>query len=407
MQSDDGSDDWSTLSGDSGSPIPKQPFSFFTNLSGSSFSVDGSDEKTKAFSFPKFQCLPRELRIYIWELICPEFATATQTLEFIVQAMPNNTLYYTVYDAASLRYSTRRTRRVLAVHRESRAIATQTLTDTLTFRASRDPSIEGLVRFKQGRDLIFLKEFAPLRGPTTPVLYHLPNFAGCVQNVAVERRSIDKADRRCATFLAELSKLKKVFYCQTASSGVRLKTSSWKWFTSNACHQKRRYFGNRTSIYCWPKLDREPEIANIPRKVERCALTLNRYAEIYEWKLLPMVAFKGQHGVRQYEQLVITELDHGAESGSHTNEYDSSHSSYSYSTTYSEASTSSLRRSPAAEQRWRHERRLRWWLADQQAEQRRVEARRAERRAAWRERRAAQQALLVERLLASLELTWQ
>ncbi|KAH6675830.1 hypothetical protein B0J14DRAFT_372929 [Halenospora varia] len=210
----DSSDDWSTVSGDSESPIPKQHLSFLTNLSDSSFSLDGSNEKTKAFSFPKFQCLPQELRIYIWELICPEFTTATQTLEFIVQAMPNNAPYHTVYDAASLRDSTRRIRRVLAVHRESRAIATQRLTNTLTFRASRDPSIEGLVRYNQGKDLVFLKDFAPLRssdGAITPVLYHLPNFAECVQNVAVERHSIDKADRRCATFLANLIKLKKVF----------------------------------------------------------------------------------------------------------------------------------------------------------------------------------------------------
>lgn len=137
-------------------------------------------------------------------------------------------------------------------------------------------------------------------GAAEAVLYHLPNFAGCIQNVAVERRSIDKADRRCATFLANLSKLKKVFYCQTAISGGRLKTSSWKWFTSNSCHQRRKYFGNETSIYCWPKPDGELEIANIPRKVERCALMLNQYAERHKWKLLPMnIVRESSEGFKQ------------------------------------------------------------------------------------------------------------
>lgn len=335
-----------------------------------------------AFSFTKFQDLPRELRIDIWELICPEFTTATQILEFRVQAMPNNAPYYTVYDTASLMDSTKKIRKVLAVHRESRAIVTQRLTGTLTFRASRDPSIEGLVRFNQGRDLIYLKDFAPLssNGAITLVLYHLPDFAGCVQNVVVNRRSIDENDRRCATFLTNLIKLEKVFYCQTAVSNTPLYTLSWKWFTSSSCYQRRRWSGDETSIYCWPKLDTGLYIENMPRDVAHCARILNDYAQTHGWKLLPMVVFKGEYGMEDYSKLVTKELDHGAKLDSFI---DKSASSYGRGSSLTSALPLS---STEVKGRQRREMLLRQWQEKQESEPQRAEARRAERLAAWAER---------------------
>ena len=216
---DSGSDssyDWSTVSEESASSIPSPPREVLPDIDDSPSPNHGSNGQVEAVSFPQFKRLSEDLQLYIWEAFCLEYIAHPLALEFIVQATPENVQYHTVYDTEYLRYSTQGIRKILAVCHDCRAIVTRTLTDTLTFRASKNHSLEGVVRFRPGRDLVFLSDFAPIRG--TQVLYHLPNFAKCVQNVAAVRRSIKRTDGRCLSFLASLSNLGNVYVCRIAIS---------------------------------------------------------------------------------------------------------------------------------------------------------------------------------------------
>lgn len=352
-------------------------------------SLLGSDGPVETASFPQFERLPIELRLYFWELFCLEYTSSTLTLEFIVYPLLENAQdlenvqYYTVYNTEHLRYSTRAIRTALAVCHECRYIVTRTLTDTLTFRTSRNHSMEGLVRFRRDRDIVFLRDFTTPRD--THVLYHLPNFAECVEKVAIKRRSISRTGGRLLDFLTNLSTLSNVFIRCTAASS-RFDTESLKWFTSTSCHQKRNPLGREETIYCWPKQDKESEIPDIPTEYRLFSITIS----LYGWKMCPMVTFKGRHGIENYDRLVNMELDFERESGSDSEE--SGNLYHSFTSSEVSATFTEIRRRRRREKVQKRARAVKL----------QIEARRAQRRAAWKVRWEEQQLGLLEAELGRL-----
>ncbi|KAM5383823.1 hypothetical protein ACJZ2D_001812 [Fusarium nematophilum] len=249
-------------------------------------------------SFPQFKRLPRELRIRIWELFCPQLGTEPQALEFNFQVDPVHPSYLSPRQNPHMRHSTKNVRRVLAVHRESRAIAEQALPSALRFRSSRKPMREALVRFRPERDIVFIADIERLGNlqyprPRQKQPLRASDFANHVQNVGFLSDNIQKEDNRFIFLLQCLAQLKRVYYVSAVKTPHGTSAPGWSWFSTESCYQKRLYFGFETTVYCWPKPSRESEAEGMaPADAVARAQPLREHAEKYGWKLLPMVGVR-------------------------------------------------------------------------------------------------------------------
>lgn len=282
-------------------------------------------------SFPQFTRLPPELRCHIWELYCPDLTMSARLLDFQVGRKLGTNLDspvepsdFVVYEGPSLNTSTRRIRKVLAVHNESRALALSALPDTLTFRWTTDrkaflmlqqpgddiPLHTGIVRFRKERDIVLFGGL-PLweeRWENKPTKMSLDGFADHVQNAAFFARTRLRVEevQDCCMTLDNLPNLKNVFYCNSCHA---LKYEHMRWVTKPSCRERTigrvDAMGTLTmpELYCW--LDPDETLDwRAPRRLTRLVRMLAPHAAEAGWKLLPMLYFGGKSQIERRDSIV-------------------------------------------------------------------------------------------------------
>ncbi|KAB5582235.1 hypothetical protein GE09DRAFT_920102, partial [Coniochaeta sp. 2T2.1] len=102
-------------------------------------------------TFPQFMELPPELRHQIWGMFCPDLVAKSRLYQVMVRGPFARTTY--TEESPFLEQQTAPARAVLAVHRESRALALRTLPDTFPIGPSGC-----VVRFNKEKDIVCLSD---------------------------------------------------------------------------------------------------------------------------------------------------------------------------------------------------------------------------------------------------------
>src|SRR6478735_9550994 len=176
-------------------------------------------------SFPQFGRLPSELRNTIWELFCPELCARHRVLDFQISygtaLHPDSasSFVWTVRDGIALGDQTKNLRTVFAVHKESRALATNAFPDSLSIDAG---SGDATVRFNRNSDVVLMNG---LSCPPGRMVFHLPGFASEVKNFALGGPNIldDLSGPDVPALLRQLNQL-ECFYVNVSSTDFQKST---------------------------------------------------------------------------------------------------------------------------------------------------------------------------------------
>ncbi|KAF4495091.1 sarcoplasmic reticulum histidine-rich calcium-binding precursor [Fusarium agapanthi] len=264
-------------------------------------------------SFPQFGRLPSELRNTIWELFCPELCARHRVLDFHISygtaLHPDaaSSSVWTVRDGIALGDQTKNLRAVLAVHKESRALATNAFPDSLSIDAG---SGDATVRFNRNSDVVLMNglSYLPER-----IVFHLPNFASEVKNFALGGPNIldDLSGPDVPALLRQFTQL-ECFYVNVSSTECQKSTLGW--CTSDLInryqtqtYEKQPGLGEDLQfLWCWPDLQRHPDFARfqIDRDTwDNLPDPLGSELEQRGLKAWPMVAFEYERGLRRFELL--------------------------------------------------------------------------------------------------------
>ncbi|KAL4732762.1 hypothetical protein ACLX1H_001782 [Fusarium chlamydosporum] len=282
--------------------------------------------------FPQFCRLPIELRHRIWELFCPELRARYRVLDFIISygtarhPEAASAFVWTVRDGIALEDQTQNLRTVLAVHQESRALATNAFPDTLSIDAG---SGDSTVPFNRNSDVVLVNG---LCCPDGRNIFHLPDFASEVKNLALGGPDIldHLSSRDVPTLLDQFTQLES-FYVSVSSTECQ--KSSLKWCTSDLVnHYQTQTYEKSPGLgedlqfmWCWPDLQRHPHFAKfqINRDTwDSLPEPLGSALERRGIKAWPMVAFEYERGLRRYEMLQTLGPDFGDDSDSSEEEED-------------------------------------------------------------------------------------
>lgn len=265
--------------------------------------------------FPLFQFLPPELRMYVWEAYCPEMRADSRVLEFdvdLTRRRAGGPEECTVFNGIFLRTATHRTRKVLAVNRESRALVLGHLPDVLVFSHFGGlPEHDSIVHFSSARDVIYLKGFFDV-----PAHARLPPaFADRVVNLGVDvplssRKLNDKSIGSLLNFFGTLPRLRNVLYCQCTyewgpedlvwcADGAAFHRSYLKArdLYIDFCHLQ-----TRTVMTVWPRRGGTKAFDGscVPRKLADAARKFTQRAEAVGFEVLPMVFLDAKKEVKKY-----------------------------------------------------------------------------------------------------------
>ncbi|KAI8661034.1 2EXR domain-containing protein [Fusarium keratoplasticum] len=353
--SDDNSDDGSSDDSDGGGLLDTMAAEGSEDESSEESSDEdeldrGVPSSTKAH-FPQFCRLPIELRQRIWELFCPELRARHRVLDFSISygtaRHPDaaSAFVWTVRDGIALDDQTRTLRTVLAVHHESRAMATNAFPHSLSMDAGAGDAV---VRFNRDSDVVLING---LRSPEGNHVFHLPEFGSEIKNLALGGwSSLEQIDGTAVSnFLVKFDQLESFFVCL---SFANCRKSRMAWCTSdliNRYHtqtfEREAGFGeNLQWLYCWPDLrnhadfakfqmQRDEDLDNLPEPLDGLLLRKG----VKAW---PMVVFEFERGLRRFEMLQTLGLnpddsdsegsdeqsedeDGGDESGTDLDEYES------------------------------------------------------------------------------------
>ncbi|KAM0424404.1 hypothetical protein ACHAPT_010324 [Fusarium lateritium] len=264
--------------------------------------------------FPQFCRLPIELRQRIWELFCPELRARHRVLDFSISygtaRHPDSAsaFVWTVRDGIALDDQTRTLRTVLAVHHESRAMATNAFPHSLSMDAGAGDAV---VAFNRDSDVVLING---LGSPEGNHVFHLLEFASEIKNLALSGwGSLDQIDGTAVSnFLVKFDQLESFFVC--LSSG-QCRKSRMAWCTSDLINryqtqtfEREPGFGeNLQWLYCWPDLRNHADFAkfqmqrdddwdNLPEPLDGLLLRKG----VKAW---PMVVFEFERGLRRFEML--------------------------------------------------------------------------------------------------------
>lgn len=148
-------------------------------------------------SFP-FLRLPHELRVRIWQYFCPDLTGLPRALEFNIELgfhagstrVPTNRAVSYIYTGGFLDGQTLLSRRMLAVHRESRELVLAAMPHSVFLKSSQGGTI---IRFNRDRDVIMLHVADEMwfdneeEPPGGVVGNSLPAFQDQVVNLAISR----------------------------------------------------------------------------------------------------------------------------------------------------------------------------------------------------------------------------
>ncbi|KNB14854.1 hypothetical protein FOXG_21217 [Fusarium oxysporum f. sp. lycopersici 4287] len=219
-------------------------------------------------SFPQFGRLPSELRNTIWELFCPELCARHRVLDFQISygtaLHPDSasSFVWTVRDGIALGDQTKNLRTVFAVHKESRALASNAFPDSLSIDAG---SGDATVRFNRNSDVVLMNG---LSCPPGRMVFHLPGFASEVKNFALGGPNIldDLSGPDVPALLRQFNQL-ECFYVNVSSTDCQKSTLGW--CTSDLInryqtqtYEKQPGLGEDLQfLWCWPDLQRHPDFA--------------------------------------------------------------------------------------------------------------------------------------------------
>ena len=100
----------------------------------------------------RFNSLPPELRLKIWQYFCPELVSKSWMFQFQAVTQRRGPRHAEIWEAGSLAGDTERIRTVLSVDRDSRSWALKRFPDSLGIRGGR-----GAVRFNKEVDVVHLE----------------------------------------------------------------------------------------------------------------------------------------------------------------------------------------------------------------------------------------------------------
>ncbi|KAI1008899.1 hypothetical protein LB504_001308 [Fusarium proliferatum] len=283
-------------------------------------------------SFPQFGRLPSELRNTIWELYCPELCARHRVLDFQISygtaLHPDaaSSFVWTVRDGIALSDQTKNLRAVFAVHKVSRALATNAFPDSLSIDAG---SGDATVRFNRNSDVVLMNG---LSCPPGRMVFHLPGFAGEVKNFALGGPNIldDLSGPGVPALLRQFTQL-ECFYVNVSSTDCQKSTLGW--CTSDLInryqtqtYEKQPGLGEDLQfLWCWPDLQRHPDFARfqIDRDTwDNLPDPLGSELEQRGLKAWPMVAFEYERGLRRFELLQTLGPDLGDDTSDEDEEDD-------------------------------------------------------------------------------------
>lgn len=288
---------------------------------------DDSDEDVEDPSFPQFNRLPADVRLCVWEHYCPELTAPLRILEFDVawkhgsMASLDNSM---VFDGWSLKGSTRRIRKLLAVSGESRALVERALPDTICFSghpqtlrslypkmaAGSHPVITGTVRYRKETDIILLQSPIDdidgfLRDDPDQGMFSVTGFADTVHNLGVDLAGYMASDsRRWVPLLKRNFPALRILFHSINCRSFPPRYMKW-------CLPHRAHHYTHTSIsnyrgpprvfrilYCWPTAETAAK-GKIPRRITKRIRPLEELAAKRSWKFLPIANFdvNGKTGV--------------------------------------------------------------------------------------------------------------
>lgn len=286
-------------------------------------------------SFPHFNRLPPELRCIIWEMYCPDLRAPARFLEFQIESssgcagLHDDASRYVALPGSAMGNSTRRIRKLLAVHRESRALVMRTLPDSLAFSYTANLSANrrrdgkqkgglGTVRFHGERDVVMLNNL-PVEDRDW---FDRPNwkpfldeFTRPIQKVAflVMGYLDPHSAQGLRLTLRQFPQLKDVHYAtlfagRLTGMGSPIPDVTWiresfiQGYTIHKRDPELLCQPFRPEFFCWPDADKAPDFR---------ALRLAEEVECFEplaaeegWRLLPMICFTGLYYLRDHRAMM-------------------------------------------------------------------------------------------------------
>ncbi|KPM44945.1 hypothetical protein AK830_g1669 [Neonectria ditissima] len=279
---------------------------------------DGDDPFHRSFS--KFLQLPFELRQRVWELFCPELRLRSCIFEFHMTpgtaryhdpSLPATASVWTVTDWLNLGDQTRSIRRLLSVHRESRATAIKRFPDSLSIEGG---SGDAIVRFDRDNDVAMM---FGLEKAEADDVFRLPGFAEYVKHAGIANWHDFVFDANALAHLArDLRSLEAIFLCPSSD---RLRRESIGWCASdlvNRQHLQRieepsGYGGDLESMYLWPDIRNHRDFARfqIPDFLAPIHQPLAEVLRAKGVKTWPAVIFEFEKGMLRYQSLLEPGLE--------------------------------------------------------------------------------------------------
>ncbi|PHH71697.1 hypothetical protein CDD82_6373 [Ophiocordyceps australis] len=293
---------------------------------GQSQSTDDNDDWQSSSvnsdqSFHYFAQLPVEIRHLIWNMFCPDLETRARVLSFTFERTSwlRHQDDWRIIGDLSLDRQTHALRVVMAVNRESRALARSYFPDKLYFDSDHGKS--AVAAFNKAHDVIML-EFFNMR-PEIVRSVHTQGFYDHIVNLAIDIRDQDGPDRNFSTqtaseivdALSMFSSLKHVYLARCDSL---YKDLDLKWCVQDETHQFKyqhsreemsSFLGDEIdaeSVVCWPDIHRYPDFAEIhgsPRPAPNWLGDVGNALSSNGVKLLHMVIFELDFQVMRYTKL--------------------------------------------------------------------------------------------------------
>lgn len=236
------------------------------------FSDAGSYAAVAAeYSFPKFMQLPPEIREMIWAAFCPDLGSEPRVFELHLHtvisppgAVHLPTIVHGIVAGPQLESQTEPMRAVLAVHRESRALALKSAPNEFSLSDGE------LVRYHEERDVLLIawQEEILLRG----IALRFQELGIEAQNLAFPSNIIREHTDDLVDLMYLLPQTRKLFLLDEEEDlqDLRMSIRDYAWTVGDMVHKYRLDTEEEgeigllvpiSRIFCWPDLDNYREFA--------------------------------------------------------------------------------------------------------------------------------------------------
>lgn len=276
-------------------------------------------------SFPQFTKLSPEIRHRIWGHVCPELEVPARILTFCVgehDAGGADGRHFVLWDGPDLLSQTREVRKLLAIHRETRALVKETLPESVDFkhRVRGDNRItDGRVYFRKEADIIWL-DLEPRLGQ-----FHFPphlnTFRLCDGVKEAVHVGFHLEDGRPTLFhpmtqaltvhlLEQFPRLQYFYYGIPYEILEEFDKAHYMFWclTHTQCHEYAFTYSPTTNnsggicdvVWRWPRPDSIQD-GLIPRVISKTAKPLETPAARLGWQCIPVFVFEDEY---TYSELI-------------------------------------------------------------------------------------------------------